>query len=69
MPCLGLKVSAGAQTAGLLLSGTVAVEGAPTVVISAAALAGMAVQLGALFATLTLLAQCLDAADRHSDAE
>jgi hypothetical protein len=69
MPCLGLKIAAGTQTAGLLLSGIVAVEGTPTVVISAAALAAMYVQLGGLCATLILLAACLDAADRHADAD
>ena len=69
MPCLGLKIAAGSQTAGLLLSGVVAVEGSPTVVISAAALAAMAVQLAGLFATLNNLAICLEQADRHEDAE
>ena len=69
MPCLGLKIAVGTQTAGLALSAVVAVEGTPTVVISAAALAAMAVQFAGLFATLTLLAQCLDAHDRHADAE
>jgi hypothetical protein len=69
MPCLGLKISAGTQTAGLALSAIVAVEGTPTVVISAAALAAMAVQFAGLFATLTLLAACLDAAERHADAD
>ena len=69
MPCLGLKISAGAQTAGLLLTGTAAVRGAPTVVISAAALAAMYVQLAGLSATLILLATCLDQADRHADAD
>ena len=68
MPCLGLKISAGTQTVGLLLSASVAVEGAPTVVVSAAALAAMAVQFAGLFATLTILAQCLDTANRHADA-
>ena len=36
MPCLEAKISAGTQTVGLL-SASVAVEGAPTVVVSAAA--------------------------------
>lgn len=69
MPCLGLKISAGTQTVGLLLSASVAAEGAPTVVVSAAALAAMAVQFAGLFATLTILAQCLDTANRHADAD
>lgn len=69
MPCLGLKIAAGTQSAGLLLSASVAVAGTPTVVISGAALAAMAVQFAGLFATLVLLAACLDAADRHADAE
>jgi len=51
------------------LSAVVAVEGAPTVVISAAALAAMAVQLAGLFASMMLLANCLDAAERHADAD
>ena len=69
MPCLGLKISAGTQTSGLLLSAIVAVEGARTVVITGAALAAMYVQFGGLCATLILLAACLDAADRHADAD
>jgi hypothetical protein len=69
MPCLGLKIVMGTQMAGLGLSAVVAVEGTPTVVISAAALAAMAVQFSGLFATMVLLAACLDAHDRHADAE
>jgi hypothetical protein len=69
MPCLGLKISLGTQSAGLLVSAVVAVEGAPTVMISAAALAAMVVQFAGLFATTVLLASCLDAAGRHADAD
>jgi hypothetical protein len=69
MPCLGLKIAAGAQTVGLGLSAVVAVGGTPTVVISGAALAAMAVQFVGLFATLTTLAKCLDEADRHADGD
>jgi hypothetical protein len=69
VPCLGLKIAAGSQTAGLGLSAIVAVGGMETVVISAAALAAMAVQFAGLFATLATLATCLDAADRHADAD
>lgn len=69
MPCLGLKIAAATQAVGLGLTASVAVEGAPTVVISAAALAAMAVQFAALFATLINLATCLDAAGRHADAD
>jgi hypothetical protein len=66
---LGQKIAAGTQSAGLVLSAVVAVEGMPTKVITAGALAAMAVQLAGLFATLMSLAACLDAHDRHEDAE
>jgi hypothetical protein len=69
MPCLGLKISAGTQSAALTLTAVVAVKGAPTAIGSAAAFATMAVQFAGLFGALTLLASCLDAHDRHEDAE
>jgi len=69
MPCVGLKIAVGSQTAGLLLTGIVVGAAAPKVPISAAALAAMAVQFASLFATANLLAICLDQAGRHADAD
>ena len=69
MPCLGLKIGLGAQTMGLGITAVIAVEGMPTVVISAAALAAMAVQFSRLVATMVSLADCLANAGRAQEAE
>jgi len=69
MPCLGLKIAFGAQCAGVLLSAEKALAGEATVVLAPAALAALAVQVAGMFATMVLLINCLDAADRHKDAD
>lgn len=68
MPCLSNKIAFGASLAGIGLTAVVAVEGAPTVVISAAALAAMAVSFASMFASGIALAECLENAGRHQDA-
>lgn len=68
MPCLTAKVAFGASLAAVGVTAVVAVEGAPTVVVSAAALAGLYVSFAAFFAAGMALADCLDDAEKHQDA-
>ena len=68
MPCLAAKVALGASIAATGYVAVVAVEGSPTVVISAAALAGLYVTFAAMVASTIALAECLDDAGRHQDA-
>jgi hypothetical protein len=69
MPCLGLKIILGSQMAGLVLSTFVAAAGAKTVVITAAALAAVAVQLAGIVFTGQSLIDCLENAGRQEDAD
>jgi hypothetical protein len=68
MPCLSAKVAFGLTLTALGVEAVIAVEGAPTVVISGGALVALGFTFASMFAAGLALADCLDDVGRHQDA-
>ena len=69
MPCLAQTVSLGVSLVGYAHAAGLPIIAAPTVVGEAPALAALLVATVGLLASAIALADCLDNADRHQDAE
>jgi hypothetical protein len=69
MPCLTQKIQIEVSIAGMGLTAVVALAGTPTVAVSAAAVASLAVQYVGYCVAVMSLATCLENHERHQDAE
>jgi hypothetical protein len=69
MPCFTQKFAFASATAGIFLTCDAAVAGSVTVVVSAAAVAALAVAFATWIASAMSLADCMENNDRRQDAE
>jgi len=69
MACLTLKVAMGAAAAALVACGVAAVPAAPTVIGEVAVWGAFAAAAAGYIAAALALADCLDDAGKHQDAE
>ena len=69
MPCLSQKVGLGTALAAMGAAGVAAVPAAPTVIGEVAVWSAFLTAIGAFEAAAMALADCLDDANRHQDAD
>lgn len=69
MPCYSQKFAVGTAVAGMVACGVATIPAAPTVIGEVAVWAAFVAAAYAYYAAMLSLAECLEDAGRHSDAE